>query len=66
MQRKYILQEQLKLIKKELGLEVIEREGGDHYKREGGRKGDILSCMYYYRKMIRRLSLRSFVRSCRP
>ena len=64
MQRKYILQEQLKLIKKELGLEVIERERGDVIREREG--GGILSCMYYYRKMTRKLLWRSFVRSCHP
>ena len=47
MQRKYILQEQLKLIKKELGLEVIERERGGIIirEREGGQVVFYLICV---------------------
>lgn len=47
MQRKYILQEQLKLIKKELGLEVIKRDrGGDVIReREGGQEVFYLLCV---------------------
>ena len=50
MQRKYLLQEQLKIIKRELGIEVMEtgrereggregREGRREREREGGRDG---------------------------